>query len=95
MKKNILKVALVATFALIAGYTVYTSQKSVDLSALALDNVEALAGGSEIGPTPGGTSYGCGYGFSYGGIGVVRACESCTFQYFVSYISGTSSCRGN
>lgn len=43
MKKNILKVALVATFALIAGYTVYTSQKSVDLSALALDNVEALA----------------------------------------------------
>ena len=44
MKKNILKVALVATFALIAGYSVYTSQKSVDLSALALDNVEALAG---------------------------------------------------
>lgn len=43
MKKNILKVALVAAFALIAGYTVYTSQKSVDLSALALDNVEALA----------------------------------------------------
>jgi hypothetical protein len=43
MKKNILRVALVAAFALIAGYTVYTSQKSVDLSALALDNVEALA----------------------------------------------------
>ena len=51
MKKNILKVALVAAFALIAGYTVYTSQKSVDLSALALDNVEALAnenGGGSI-----------------------------------------------
>lgn len=43
MKKNILKVALVAAFALFAGYSVYTSQKSVDLSALALDNVEALA----------------------------------------------------
>jgi hypothetical protein len=43
MKKKILKVALVAIFAFFAGYGVYTSQKSVDLSALALDNVEALA----------------------------------------------------
>ena len=48
MKKNILKVALVAIFAFFAGYGVYTSQKSVDLSALALDNAEALAYG-EIG----------------------------------------------
>ncbi|WP_319505007.1 NVEALA domain-containing protein [Bacteroides graminisolvens] len=44
MKKKILKVALVATFAFLAGYGVYISQKSIDLSALALDNVEALAG---------------------------------------------------
>lgn len=95
MKKNIMKVALVATFAFFAGYGVYTSQKSVDLSALALDNVEALASGSEIGPTPGGTSYGCGYGLSYGGVGVIRACESCTYQYFVRYASGISSCRAH
>jgi len=43
MKKKILKVALVATFAFFAGYGVYKSQKSTDLSTLALDNVEALA----------------------------------------------------
>lgn len=43
MKKTIFKVAIVAVFALIAGYNVYTSQKSVYLSALALDNIEALA----------------------------------------------------
>lgn len=70
MKKNILNVALVATFALFTGYNVYTSQKSVDLSALALDNVEALAS-SEWGDnnchmnditwlcTPWATGFGC------------------------------------
>ncbi len=48
MKKNILKVTLVAAFALIAGYNVYTSQKSdVEMSDLALANVEALADGRE------------------------------------------------
>lgn len=43
MKKNILKVAFVAAFALVAGYGVYTSHTENDLSDLALDNVEALA----------------------------------------------------
>lgn len=44
MKKNILKLTLVAAFALVAGYNVYTSQKSSDvLSDVALANVEALA----------------------------------------------------
>ena len=45
MKKNILKVTLVATFALIAGYNVYNAQKSDVMSDLTLANVEALAGG--------------------------------------------------
>lgn len=44
MKKNFLKVTLVAAFALIAGFNVYNSQKS-DVSELALANVEALASG--------------------------------------------------
>ena len=43
MKKNILKVSLVAAFALFAGYNVYSSQKSDVISDLALANVEALA----------------------------------------------------
>lgn len=46
MKKNILKVTLVAVFALVAGYNVYTSQKSSNvMSDLATANVEALASG--------------------------------------------------
>ncbi len=44
MKKNILKVTLVAAFALVAGYNVYISQKSdIGMSDLALANIEALA----------------------------------------------------
>lgn len=43
MKKNILKVTLVAAFALVAGYNVYSTQKSDVMSDLTLANVEALA----------------------------------------------------
>ena len=47
MKQNILKVSLVAAFALFAGYNVYSSQKSDVMSDLALANMEALASSSE------------------------------------------------
>ena len=47
MKKNILKVTLVAALALFAGYNVYSSQKSDVMSDLALANVEALASGED------------------------------------------------
>ena len=43
MKKNILKVTLVAAIALFAGYNVYSLHKAVEMSDLALANVEALA----------------------------------------------------
>ncbi len=43
MKTNILKVTLVAAFALVAGYNVYNSLKSDAMSDVALANVEALA----------------------------------------------------
>ena len=43
MKKNILKVAFVVAFVAAAGYTAYNSQKEVELSDLAMENVEALA----------------------------------------------------
>ncbi|WP_455590604.1 NVEALA domain-containing protein [Bacteroides sp.] len=49
MKKNILKVAFVAAFALVAGYGVYTAKTQTDLSDLALDNVSALASGESAG----------------------------------------------
>jgi hypothetical protein len=77
MKKNILKVALVAAFALFAGYSVYTSQKSVDLSALALDNVEALA--SETGSG----DYDCGNTCSGAKCGTFtdNSGNSCTVYY--------------
>lgn len=45
MKKNIIKAAFVAAFALVAGYGVYTAKTQVNLSDIALDNVEALAAG--------------------------------------------------
>ncbi len=58
MKKIILAVAVVATAA-IAGWNYQQSQQSVELSDLALENVEALARGENIG---GGTCWGTGAG---------------------------------
>ena len=45
MKKVILKLTLVASFVVSAGYSLYTSQVNEGLSDLALANIEALAGG--------------------------------------------------
>lgn len=45
MKKNILKVALVATIVATAGYGVYENQKQETMSDVMLANVEALAEG--------------------------------------------------
>ena len=43
MKKNIMKVALVAAVAAIAGYGVYAHQTKEMMSDVMLENVEALA----------------------------------------------------
>ena len=53
MKRNIIKAALFAVFAFVAGYGVYTSQKETSMSELAMENVEALA------RNEGGGSYDC------------------------------------
>ncbi len=45
--KKIVKLAFVAAFAAIAGYGVYTSQKSDSVSDLLLANVEVLANDTE------------------------------------------------
>ena len=47
MKKNIIRAALFAVFAFVAGYGVYTSQKETAMSELAMANVEALASGED------------------------------------------------
>ena len=78
MKKNILKATLVAAFALIAGYNVYSSQKAEGMSELALANVEALA--SEEG---GGNHITC---YSGSGSSFLCKCSTCTWGYI-----GTSS----
>ena len=44
MKNNILKLVFASAFALVAGYSVYTSQQKVEMSDLAKANIEALAG---------------------------------------------------
>lgn len=46
--KKMIKIAFVAAFVAIAGYGVYTNQKSETLSDLTLANVEALAGGERV-----------------------------------------------
>ncbi|EGF56889.1 hypothetical protein HMPREF9446_02032 [Bacteroides fluxus YIT 12057] len=43
--KKLIKIAFVAVFAVVAGYGVYTNQKSETMSDLMLANVEALASG--------------------------------------------------
>ena len=58
MEGKILKVTIVAAFALIAGFNVYNVQKSDVMSDLALANVEALAGGE-------GSGGGCHYRITY------------------------------
>ena len=47
MKRNIIRVALLAVFTFVAGYGVYTSQKETAMSDLAMANVEALASGED------------------------------------------------
>ena len=49
MKKNILKLVFASVSALVAGYSVYASQQEVEMSDLAIVNVEALASGKNIG----------------------------------------------
>lgn len=44
MKKKIMITIFAATIMIVAGYNIYSSQKNVTLSDLALANVEALAG---------------------------------------------------
>ncbi len=49
MKKKIVGVMLVVAVAMLAGYNVYRSHTNVELSDLALANIEALASTSEGG----------------------------------------------
>ena len=48
MKNNIFKLVFASAFALVAGYSVYASQQKVEISDLAMANVEALASGEVI-----------------------------------------------
>lgn len=50
--RKFIKLAFVAAFAAIAGYGVYTGQKSDEMSDLLIANVEALADSSEGGASP-------------------------------------------
>lgn len=58
MKKIIRKAAFVAAFALAAGYGMYSSQEEVELSELALANIEALARSEFPGITDPNKAYG-------------------------------------
>lgn len=49
MKKNILKLGFALAVVVAAGYTVYSSQTSLKMTGIALNNVEALASGEDAG----------------------------------------------
>jgi hypothetical protein len=89
MKKIIFGMVIIAAFAITINLG--STKDKVQISDLALRNIEALAQ-TEIGPAPEGSSAFCAYRISHGGIGIVRACESCVFQFFVGGYAGTSSC---
>lgn len=75
--KKFTKIAFVATFAIIAGYNVYSSQKTVTLSDLALTNVEALAG-------EWGTGFNCRWSNDYtvcNGYGKLQGCPCGSGQW--------------
>lgn len=92
MKKKLLRMMVIVAVALIGSYNVYTTNRSDHFCDLLLKNIEAFAlPGDEIGPAPGGSN-GCGYGLTYGGVGIIRACESCTYQFFVESISSVGKC---
>ena len=59
MKKIILGVTFIAVFAFVAGYGVYASQHEVEMSDLAMANVEALASGESTSNTGPGKTYDC------------------------------------
>lgn len=88
--KKLIKIALVAVFVTVAGYGVYTSQKSETMSDFMLANVEALAYGESTGKL-----YNCYKTISSGNTGAqtsdVRCCGSCTLQP-ANYYSGEGIC---
>lgn len=49
MKKHILKLGFALAVIVAAGYTVYSSQASLKMTGIALNNVEALASGESGG----------------------------------------------
>ena len=67
MKKTIFKTLLAVAFTMVAGYSVYASQQKVEMSDLAMANIEALASGEndhsqkiwERYYRPDGTGYNC------------------------------------
>lgn len=69
MKKSVLKFLFVAAFTMAASYNVYALQQEVEMSDLALANVEALARRETY--IPGGTCWGTGPNYEdqtcYGG----------------------------
>ena len=56
-----MKATLIAAFGLFASYNVYSSQKSAEMSDMALANVEALADNEANGPCFGYGSVLCTY----------------------------------
>lgn len=68
MKKDLLKFVFASVFAVVAGYSVYASQQKVEMTGLAMANVEALAQNEDEGilDCPNGCLDRAGHCFCYG-----------------------------
>lgn len=75
---KIIKTLFVAAFALVAGYSVYSTQQNAEMSDLAKANIEALASGES-----GDYHITC---YNGSGSSFLCECSTCTWQYI-----GTSS----
>ena len=87
--KTVFKTISVAAFAIVAGYSVYASQHEVEMSDLAMANVEALANDEGSGEK----AY-CWTQFS-GGLAWPRQCPSCERLPFATGLGTAGTCTVN
>lgn len=87
MKKIIFGMVVLVIAGIVALNVNLSAKKSDAFSLLALANIEALAQNED-----GAGGYVCVYGVQYGGLGIARACESCTWQFFLSTYKSVGRC---
>lgn len=79
--KTVFKTIFVATFTLVAAFSMYSTQQNAEMSDLAKANIEALASGES-----GGNHITC---YNGSGSSFLCKCSTCTWQYIGTSSKGT------